>query len=127
MPNCEIVQDALKKIEIREYKHNKGIFALEHIYQGETILELPTDNYSFEPDKYSIQITPGLHLDCSNHPIRHMNHSCEPNASVRGDRIVAWACIEEGEQITIDYKKTENKLAVPFTCYCGFCNNEWIS
>lgn len=116
--------DTLKQMVIYEKENGIGLFAQEHIYQGQTILELPVSDCLFEPDQYSIQIAPGLHLDCKDHPVGAINHSCEPNAVIRGDRLVAWACIEKGEEITIDYKRTEQKLSFPFDCDC--CGM-WIS
>lgn len=115
------VETFLKKTEVKETEYGQGLFALEHIYQGETIIELPMGDYLFEPDQYSIQIAPDLHISCKNYPVGSTNHSCNPNAAVRGARVVAWSCIETGDEITIDYLKTESKLAAPFICECGYC------
>lgn len=95
--------------------------ATRRIRQGETILYLPS-LVRRTPDKYSLEIHPGLHINCEFSMAGAINHSCEPNASVTQERIVAWACIQPGEEIKIDYKKTEQKLAEPFNCNCGAKN-----
>ena len=95
-----------------------SLHAFVDIRQGEEILILPTE-VLLEPDMYSIEMHPGLHIDCDNHPVGSVNHSCDPNAALRGNRLIAWKCIAAGEEITIDYKRTETKLAAPFNCSCG--------
>lgn len=104
----------------------RALFASEKIRQGETIVVLPQSTVSY-PDRYSIEASPGWHIDCSNSPAGAINHSCKPNAAVKDNRIIAWTCIEPGEEINIDYKKTEQKLAEPFLCECGNCPpGTWI-
>ena len=99
----------------------KTLKATRRIRQGETILNLPT-KIRQNPDKYSLEVYPSVHLDCEFHMVGAINHSCDPNASVKDTRIVAWSCINPGDEIKIDYKKTEQKLAVPFDCNCGSTN-----
>lgn len=94
---------------------------MEKIYQGETIVELPFGEYLSEPDKYSIEVYPGVHLDCKNHPIGSMNHSCNPSSVIQKGKVVAFKCIEADDEITVNYLKTESRLAVPFECRCGYC------
>lgn len=96
----------------------RSLRATRKIHQGETILTLPQATVPM-PDKYSLEIYPGIHIDCSYGKAGAINHSCSPNAHVRDTRIVAWRCIESGEDITLDYKITEYKLANPFDCNCG--------
>lgn len=100
----------------------RAIYATEKIRMGETIMDLPQVGQS-DPDMYSIEISPGIHVDCSGSYVGALNHACDPNAAVRRGAIIAWKCIEPGDEITIDYKKTESKLAAPFNCMCGskFC------
>ena len=98
--------------------------ATERIRQGEIIIELP-DIPLAERDMYSIEVHPGVHVDCSKSPVGAINHACKANAAVRNGEIVAWACIEPGEEITINYRMTETHLTAPFVCKC--CNEkmEW--
>lgn len=95
----------------------RDLVATDDFRQGEVILALPSESQPL-PDKYSIEIAPGIHADCSQSLAGAINHSCDPNAVVRNGRIVAWACIKAGDSITIDYKRTESKLAEPFDCDC---------
>lgn len=99
----------------------KSLRATRKIRQGEVIVPLPKRT-RFTPDKYSLEIAPGIHADCEYHLVGAINHSCDPNAALRNMRIVAWKCIEPGEEIRIDYKRTETKLAAPFDCECGAKN-----
>jgi len=99
----------------------RGLYATQDIRQGEEILQLPNLAMS-QPDMYSLEIHPGMHVDCSTHFAGAINHACDANAAVRGNKIIAWSCIKAGEQITLDYKRTEQKLAAPFNCFCGSKN-----
>ena len=84
---------------------------------GRTIVLLP--QIALEaPDRLSVEATPGVHIDCTNSLAGAINHSCDPNAAVRHFRIIAWRCIKAGEEITIDYNRTEYKMANPFKCNC---------
>lgn len=112
----------VEKYEVR-FSETEGRYmaATQDMRQGEEILVLPTATLE-NPDMYSLEIHPGLHIDCANSPAGALNHSCDANAAVRGNRIIAWNCIKAGEPITLDYKKTEQRLAVPFNCLCGSKN-----
>lgn len=99
----------------------KSLRATRKIRQGEVVCELPTRT-RFNPDKYSLEIAEGIHADCEFSAVGSINHSCDPNSALRNMRIVAFKCIDPGEQITIDYKRTETKLAAPFDCDCGAKN-----
>lgn len=100
----------------------RKLVANQDIHQGETIVVLPLDSQDY-PDQYSIEASPGIHINCEQSIAGAINHSCNPNAAVRHFRIIAWKCIKENEEITIDYRKTEYKMAVPFECQCGFCES----
>ncbi|BBZ64207.1 hypothetical protein MMON_55080 [Mycolicibacterium monacense] len=54
-----------------------------------------------------------------DHPWRFTNHSCEPNAVVRGRHLVSLTAIEVGDEVTFNYNTTEYVLAEPFVCNCG--------
>jgi SET domain-containing protein len=81
------------------------------------------------PSRYSVQIDENLHVDLREEPDldelldsyfwRFMNHSCDPNAAIRGREVVAIRRIEPWEQITFDYNTTEFEMAEPFDCRCG--------
>jgi hypothetical protein len=98
---------------------HRTLKATRRIRQGETVVILPESPISM-PDRYSLEIYPGIHIDCSQSMAGAINHSCSPNAFVKDSRIVAWTCILPGDEITLDYKITEQKLASPFECKCGY-------
>lgn len=112
----------MTKIGIHIEDGIKSLVAIEHIRQGETILTLPTETQS-KPDKYSIEAYPGVHVNCTHSIVGAINHACYANAAVRDGRIVAWKCIEPGDEIAINYRMTETHLSNPFNCKdCG----EWM-
>lgn len=52
-------------------------------------------------------------------PQKFINHSCEPNAGVRGLTVMAIKDIREGEEITIDYSTIEGDPRWEMKCLCG--------
>jgi hypothetical protein len=109
----------LTKTKVVEKDGFRSLVATEKIRLGETILHLPKI-FKETRDKYSIQISENLHVDCSSSFVGAVNHSCDPSASVRHMRLIAWKCIEPGEAITINYRKTESHLSEHFKCDdCG--------
>lgn len=107
------------KVEIQWSEDGRGLFATEDIRQGETILKLPEKTIP-ERDMYSIEIYPGVHVDCSDSLVGALNHACKANCAVRDGRIIAWECIKAGEELNINYRLTETHLSAPFTCKdCG--------
>jgi len=58
------------------------------------------------------QIEPERHL-------RHLNHSCKPNAYFRERWLIADREIHKGDEITIDYQVTESMITDGFDCKCG--------
>lgn len=95
----------------------RKLVASRDIFQGETIVTLPLKTLP-GPDKYSVEASPGIHIDCTDSLAGAINHACSPNAAVRHFRIVAWTCISQGDEITINYLRTEHDMAVPFKCFC---------
>ena len=116
-----VVTPLHERVEVHYENGFRSLRALKNFHQGEHIINLPQMTTD-EPDMYSIEVLPGIHVDCSNSQVGAINHSCEPNAAVRKGTIVAWNCINKGDPITIDYKRTESKLAAPFDCTCGSKN-----
>lgn len=95
---------------------------------GETILVF-TGRRVRRPDQYSVQVGPRTHIaapdgipwdeQVADYGWRYLNHSCEPNAHIRGVELVARVDIPEGGEVTFDYNTTEWDMAHPFTCACG--------
>lgn len=55
-----------------------------------------------------------------DNPWRYINHSCKPNAGLKGKvTVVAMKNIKKNEQITIDYSITEDDPYWKMKCNCG--------
>lgn len=53
-------------------------------------------------------------------PFLYLNHSCEPNLGVKGEReFVALRDIAAGEELTFDYSITEDEVHWVMDCRCG--------
>jgi SET domain-containing protein len=56
--------------------------------------------------------------------LRYLSHSCDPNAFFKNDQrwLYALKDIKKGNEITIDYERTEPVISAPFLCLCGSPN-----
>ncbi len=52
-------------------------------------------------------------------PLRYLNHSCSPNARFQERWVVTLKDIPKGEEVTVDYVKTEKGVSNHFVCKCG--------
>lgn len=80
-------------------------------------------NYRYH--QLGIQVSDGLYLDPIGdlEPADHFNHSCEPNAGLRGQlALVALRKVEPGEQICFDYAMSTANDYFQYTCNCGAQN-----
>ena len=50
------------------------------------------------------------------YPWQFLNHSCRPNARVRGRELIALRAIKALEEVSFDYETTEWAMAEPFAC-----------
>lgn len=106
----------------------KGTFATRNIKKGEFIafIEGSVKHLSIinQTDSNSnpnwIGITKTSWID-PQPPFRYINHSCSPNAGIRGTKSVyALKNIFEGEEVTMDYSITEvDEMWVLPNCRCG--------
>ena len=108
-----------QKLEIRESPlGGRGVFAHEKIeademlfVMGDYILTIEEDNdFRGELADKAIEISnyffigPRSKEDLERMPQHFVNHSCEPNASIKGQiMLVAMKTIDGGEEITFDY------------------------
>ena len=63
-------------------------------------------------------------INTDKSPFRYINHSCDPNVAIRGERTVyALKTLNPGEEITMDYSLTEcqDEWLIP-KCHCGSSN-----
>ncbi|NJD19234.1 MAG: SET domain-containing protein [Gemmatimonadetes bacterium] len=116
------------RIRVTPRGDHRCVTASEDIRSGEIILVL-TGRRVRRPDLYSVQIGPRTHIaapegipwdeSVAEYGWRFLNHSCEPNARLRGVELVAREDIPEGGEITFDYNTPEWDMSHPFTCLCG--------
>ena len=126
--------------------HGKGVFALQDIAEGETLIEYvgeiiswdeaqdrhphdPKDpNHTFYFHVNEDKVIDALHGGNSS---RWINHSCDPNceADEENDRIFIKAIrnIKAGEELNYDYgliidEPYTKKLKAEYPCWCGSAN-----
>ena len=107
----------------------EGLFAREPIGAGEPIVEwtgrvLTLAQWQRAPRRIrenSVQIGNDAYLVPDRlAPGDHVNHGCEPNAGLRGDRtLVAMRDIAAGEEIGYDYAMSDGSPYDEFDCRCG--------
>ncbi len=116
------------RIRVAPRDEHHCVEAAEAIAAGEIILVV-TGRRVRRPDVYSVQVGPRTHIAAPDgvswdervgeYGWRYLNHSCEPNAYLRGVELVARVDIAEGAEVTFDYNTTEWDMSHPFTCLCG--------
>lgn len=117
-----------------------GAFAARDIKKGEAIIEMIGVRRSFKHlarEYYAgnkranvdpFQIGEHVYIQLKN-PCNYFNHSCEPNAAIKGLRtMVALRLIRKGEEVLYDYSATEwtpwdyppyYSAGWPMRCSCG--------
>ena len=136
-----------RRIQVRRSGvHGKGVFALQDIAEGETIIEYvgevitweeaqdrhphdPSDpNHTFYFHVNEDKVIDALYGGNSS---RWINHSCDPNceADEENDRIFIKALrnIKAGEELNYDYgliidEPYTKKLKAEYPCWCGAKN-----
>ncbi len=136
-----------KRIQVRRSGvHGKGVFALQDLAEGETLIEYvgeviswdeaqdrhphdPNDpNHTFYFHVNEDKVIDALHGGNSS---RWINHSCDPNceADEENDRIFIKAIrnIKAGEELNYDYgliidEPYTKKLKAEYPCWCGSAN-----
>ena len=87
--------------------HGFGVVTTEKISGGEEFYKIPVDNLSDVPVKSWAHIDGRWISD--EKVLNWINHSCDPNAEILVDEMVLAAIrdISEGEEITLEYDRTE--------------------
>lgn len=127
----------MDRLELRESRHGRGVYALKAFSPGELILlfhgdvitedQLPVP-YPCDFD-YFLQIGPGRYLGPSGGIDDFVNHSCHPNAGVlitpARVTLIAVSHIRPGDQVTFDYSLTMDAFPYEMVCLCGskFCRH----
>ncbi len=132
---CEMLPESTcflsRRLEGRqiEDRGGRGVFAREPIAAGEVVAvwggEVVTGDWlrrnGPEWTRVSLQIEDDLFLVAQREgPADWVNHSCEPNAGMRGQIVlVAMRDIETGEEICYDYSMTDASDYDVLDCRCG--------
>ena len=126
--NREFVKDhySSEAFYIEECDVGLGVFARRAIRRGECILLFGGPIIDFAETKrrgpwecMPLQIGPNRYFD-TRPPGIFVNHSCSPNAGIRGDRdLVALRDIAAGEEIRFDYSTSMEEQSFTMRCLCG--------
>lgn len=133
-----------RRIQVRRSGiHGKGVFALQALAQGETIIEYVGEHICWEEalarhphdpaqpnHTFYFHINDNLVIDAvrQGNSSRWINHSCDGNceAQEQGERvfILARRDIAPGEELTFDYGlivdgRYTAKLKAEYACHCG--------
>lgn len=107
-------------------RHGRGVFAARDLRAGEFILTFSGPLLTLEEviakgeaQANPLQVDDRLYLDIG-FPGVYVNHSCRPNAGIRGDtRLVALEPIRAGEEIFWDYSTSMWEDHWVMECACG--------
>ncbi len=123
--------------------HGKGVFALQDLAEGETLIEYAGEVISWPEalrrhphDPANPNHTFYFHIDADRvidgkhggNSSRWINHSCEPNCEAEDDEgrifIKALRNIKAGEELFFDYgliidARYTKKLLADYPCWCG--------
>ena len=132
LSNYEEPSLEMPKIYVAESKHGKGVFAARDITNGEEILTPIGKKISYEEsinpsiENHCMQIGENKYLAPSGDSKEEyflINHSCNPNAGLNGDRtITAIRDIKKDEEIRFDYSTCMGDGSWTLECSCGELN-----
>lgn len=119
-------------LEAREASptHGRGVFAVEPVgagqlltvWGGRVVDRRELDRLSEKERSLTLQVEEELYLApvLPPDPADYINHSCDPNAGLRGQIcLVAMRRIEAGEEVCFDYAMSEGSAYDEFECRCG--------
>jgi SET domain-containing protein len=98
-----------------------SVFANDEIIAGMIIGYLEGYEISYNT-KHSLHLD-GKIIEATG-ILRNLSHSCDPNAYFKDNERSLYALkdIKKGNEITIDYERTESIISAPFVCLCGSPN-----
>ena len=110
--------------------YGRGVFATQNIERGQRILTLhgkeihcvvkDQETSLAYPNWVGLRKSTWLEVEA---PAIYLNHSCNPNAGIRGSRqLIALKKIKVGEEVTFDYSTTEDDRLWHMKCTCGAKN-----
>lgn len=120
------------KVEVRTASDGKGlgVFATEKIEPGVLITEFTGETYIADGGAatslpsvmrdHAVQVSSNMYVFGESGIAQLINHSCRPVAGIRGTtQIVSVETIQNGQEITWDYRCTEDSDWVLPECRCG--------
>ena len=120
------------KLEVRAAPQKGGfaVFARETLAKDELLCVWTGSIATYEQmaalsdaeKSHTIQVDEGIYLipRALDEPSDYVNHSCAPNAGIRGQiSLVAMRAIAAGEEITFDYAMADSTPYDEFPCACG--------
>ena len=135
---------AARRIQVRRSGvHGRGVFALQDIAEGETVIEYvgeviswdeAMDRHPHDPadpnHTFYFSLEDGTVIDAKHggNSSRWINHACAPNchADEEGGRVFIRALrnIQAGEELSYDYglvidERYTPKLKAEYPCWCG--------
>ncbi len=113
-------------VRIAKSPHGLGLFAAADIPAGAVIMFFTGEILSLEEvlasgidESYPLQVGRSTYLDLDSRS-RVANHSCDPNAALRSDRVlVALRDIRREGEICYDYSTTMSERRWTMECQCG--------
>lgn len=146
-PSPSPVHSAGKRIQVRRSGvHGKGVFALQDIAEGETVIEYvgqiiswdeAQERHPHDPQDpnhtFYFHVNEGKVIDAlyGGNSSRWINHSCDANCEADEDNervfIKAIRYIHAGEELNYDYgliidEPYTKKLKAEYPCWCGSDN-----
>jgi len=113
---------------VKKTVKGRGVFAARDISVGSLIAEFVGEMYESEFETrlparmvdHVIQVGPISYVFAEGRLAELVNHSCDPNCGIRNlTQIFAAYPIKAGEEITWDYRCSENSDWVLPECLCG--------
>lgn len=95
--------------------HGKGVFASKQYKAGSDVTYFV--GYEVDKDTRHSLTLENCKIEPTG-PLKYLNHSCAPNCYFRGRTLVAKRLVQRKEELTIDYRETENHFTHPFKCKC---------
>lgn len=110
--------------------HGAGVFAVEPVEAGELLAvwggrvvgAAELSRLTERERMLTLQVEEEFFLAPAGEadPADLVNHSCDPNAGLRGQiALVAMRAIEAGEEVCFDYAMSESTAYDEFSCRCG--------
>ena len=102
----------------------KSLHATITLPQGSIFASFESAKTLAAPNKYTVQVSDGVHIILHPEYLQYINHSCDPNVffDTTSMELSALKDVAVGDELTFFYPSTEYAMASPFNCFCGANN-----